>query len=77
MLENGDFAFALTNYGDEARTIRVRFAEIGLTLGGEWEFRLRDCDSGEEVGKTFTDGFSAEVRPHSTRVFRGKPVKTI
>ena len=77
MLENGDFAFALTNYGDEFRTIRVRFAEIGLTLGGEWEFRLRDCDSGEEVGKTFTDGFSAEVGPHSTRVFRGKPVKTI
>ena len=77
MLENGDLAFALTNYGDKVRTIRVRFAEIGLALGGEWEFRLRDCGTGEDFGKTFTDGFSAEVGPHCTRVFRGKPVKSI
>lgn len=75
-LANGEYAFALVNFNDEdPQTVSYCFAEIGLPLTGEWGFRLRDCDTGEEFEKIFEDKVSATLQPHSARVFRGRPVR--
>ncbi len=75
-LANGEYAFALTNYSDdETQAVHMSFAEIGLPLNGEWGFKMRDCDSGEVIEKVFEDKIYATVKPHSTRVFRGKLVR--
>ena len=74
-LENGEYAFSLTNLGDEEETVFLMLADIGLPLNGEWGFKLRDCDTGEEIDGVFEDTIKATVRSHSTRVFRGQLVK--
>ena len=74
-LTNNEYAFSLTNYDDEESEIFMILADIGLPLTGEWGFKLRDCITGEEFEKVFTDRVGAGVKAHSTRVFRGTLVR--
>ena len=74
-LENGEYAFSLTNLEDESREMFLLLADMGLPLDGHWGFKLRDCITGEEIDRVAEDIIKAEVKSHSTRVFRGKLVR--
>ena len=74
-LENGEYAFSLTNLEDETREIFLILADMGLPLDGHWGFKLRDCITGEDIDRVAEDIIKAEVKAHSTRVFRGKLVR--
>lgn len=67
-LVDGSWAFALFNRTEEASRISVEFS----AFGGK-SFRIRDVWAQRDIG-SFSDGFSAEVYGHATRLFRAYPV---
>lgn len=67
-LVDGSWAFALFNRTEEPSRISVEFS----AFGGK-SFRIRDVWAQRDIG-SFSDGFSAEVYGHATRLFRAYPV---
>lgn len=75
-LEGGEYAFALTNYGDSDHCyMHILLPDTGLLPSDGYGFKLRDIETGEELGIFTDDIHPAVMRGHETKIFRGTLVK--
>lgn len=77
-LTGGEYAFSITNFRDEESDyLMCWLPDIGLSVRDGYGFRLYDTENGEEIG-VFTDAVRYNgIKPHMTKVFRGRLEKLV
>jgi len=71
-LENGDYVVLLLNRGKIERKIEAFWKDVGFGEGAK--AKVRDLWEKKDIGE-YTNSFSADISPHSSRLLRVTPLK--
>ena len=71
-MENGDYVVLLLNRGKVKRKIEASWVDLGFEEGTT--VKVRDLWEKKDIGE-YTDSFSSNVAPHSSRLLRITPIK--
>ena len=73
-LSDGEYAFAFTNFSDNAGDIHLYFENVGLPAHSGYGFEMTDAMTGESIGVQRVY-MNPTVDKHDTRVFLAKLVR--